>query len=59
MDKKKVEGTFGEMKGDLKETAGDALGDRAMKRKVRREKAEGRLDQIEGDVKDTVRDIKR
>lgn len=59
MDDKKIEGKFGEMKGDLKQTAGDALGDKDMKREGQKDKAEGRMDQIKGDVKDTIRDIKR
>ncbi len=59
MTDKKTEGKMGEMKGDLKETAGDALGDKDMKRQGQKDKAAGRADQIQGDIKQTIRDIKR
>jgi uncharacterized protein YjbJ (UPF0337 family) len=51
MDKDRVEGSAKQMKGNIKEKAGELLGDEKMK-------AEGRADKVEGKVQNTVGGIK-
>lgn len=58
-NKDKVSGKIGEMKGDLKETAGDALGDKELQREGHADRVEGRAEQVKGDVKQTIKDVTR
>ncbi len=51
MDKNRVEGSFDQAKGKLKETAGDVTGDQKLK-------SEGMIDQLTGKVKNAVGSVK-
>lgn len=58
-NKDKVSGKVGEMKGDVKETAGEALGDKDLQREGKADRVEGRAQQVKGDIKQTAKDITR
>lgn len=51
MDKNRVEGSFDQAKGKVKETAGDITGDQKLKN-------EGVIDQVTGKVKNAVGSVK-
>ena len=57
VDKDRIRGQAKVVKGDLKQTAGDATGDPKLREEGKRDKAEGRLDKIKGDLKDTARNL--
>ena len=51
MDKKNLEGGLDRLKGEVKETAGVATGDRELE-------GEGKLDQVKGKIKDVAGNIR-
>ncbi len=51
MDKNRVEGSLDQVKGKVKETAGDVTGDQKLK-------SEGMIDQLTGKVKNAVGSVK-
>jgi len=51
MDRDRTEGSAKKLKGNLKEGAGNLLGDRKLQ-------SEGRADKLEGDIQNTVGGIK-
>jgi uncharacterized protein YjbJ (UPF0337 family) len=51
MDKNRVEGSFDQAKGKVKETAGEVTGDQKLKN-------EGVIDQVTGKVKNSVGSVK-
>lgn len=55
----KIRGRGQELKGDVKQTAGDALGNDDLRREGAADKAKGKVNQVKGDVKDAVNDLKR
>ena len=56
MDSDRTEGSAKKIKGNLKEGAGDVLGDQKMKNEGKGNQAEGKLQNAWGSAKDTVRD---
>lgn len=56
IDSDRTEGSMKKMGGDLKEGAGNLLGDEKLKHEGRSDQAEGKLQNAWGSAKDTVRD---
>lgn len=56
VDSDRTEGSMKKMGGNLKEGAGDLVGDEKMKRDGQSDQAEGKLQNAWGGAKDTVRD---
>ena len=54
----RIEGTFDEMKGDVKQAWGDATGDDRMKSEGKADEIKGQAKQAWGDVKDAAGDLK-
>ncbi len=57
IDPDRTEGSMKKMAGDLKEGAGDILGDEKLKRDGQADQAEGKLQNAWGGVKDKAREI--
>ena len=57
IDNDRTEGSLKKMKGDVKEGAGNILGDEKMKREGQADQAEGKLQNAWGGVKDKAREI--
>jgi uncharacterized protein YjbJ (UPF0337 family) len=57
IDDDRTEGSMKEAKGNLKEGAGDVLGDEKMKSEGEADQAEGKLQNAWGSVKDAARDL--
>jgi len=55
MDEDRMEGSGKKIKGNLKEGAGDMLGDSKMKSEGKADKAEGKIQNAIGGIKDTLR----
>ena len=56
MDKDRVEGSAKKLKGDIKDTAGKALGDKKMQSEGKGDKAEGKLQNTVGGAKDKIKE---
>ncbi len=56
VDSYRVDGSMKKMGGNLKEGAGNVLGDEKMKREGQSDQAEGKLQNAWGGVKDSVRE---
>jgi uncharacterized protein YjbJ (UPF0337 family) len=59
VDKDRVEGSAKQMKGKVKETAGDVTGDKSLKAKGKKDRAVGKVQNGWGKVKDSARDTAR
>lgn len=57
MDKDRVEGSAKQVKGDLKDVAGGAVGDSKLQSEGKADKAEGSVQNALGGVKDAVKDM--
>lgn len=57
IDSDRTEGSMKKMGGDLKEGAGNLLGDEKLKREGQGDQAEGKLQNAWGGVKDKAREI--
>ena len=57
VDEDRTEGSMKKMGGNLKEGAGDLIGDEKMKREGQSDQAEGKLQNAWGGVKDKVREV--
>ncbi|MDQ3246667.1 MAG: CsbD family protein [Pseudomonadota bacterium] len=57
MDPDRTEGSVKKMGGNLKEGAGDLLGDEKMKREGEADQAEGKVQNAWGGIKDKAREI--
>ena len=57
VDDDRVEGSMKKMGGNLKEGAGNILGDEKMKREGQADQAEGKLQNAWGGVKDKAREV--
>ena len=57
VDDDRVEGSMKKMGGNLKEGAGNILGDEKMKREGQSDQAEGKLQNAWGGVKDKAREV--
>lgn len=57
MDKDRVEGSAKQVKGDLKNLAGEAVGDSKLQAEGKGDKAEGTIQNALGGVKDAVKDV--
>jgi uncharacterized protein YjbJ (UPF0337 family) len=55
MDKDRTEGSGKQLKGDVKQTAGDLTGDQKMKSEGAMDKAKGKAQNAVGGVKDTLK----
>jgi uncharacterized protein YjbJ (UPF0337 family) len=55
MNKDQVEGKVKQVKGDVKETVGKAIGDDTMKNKGRAQNIGGKIQQGYGDIKDDLK----
>lgn len=55
VDKDRVEGSGKKMKGDIKEKAGEVLGDEKMKDEGKADKVTGKIQNAIGGVKDAVK----
>jgi uncharacterized protein YjbJ (UPF0337 family) len=56
MDKDRIKGSAQKVKGDLKETAGKALGDQKMRAEGKADKVKGKIQNAVGGITDSVRD---
>lgn len=56
-DSDRAEGSMKKMGGNLKEGAGDILGDEKMKREGQADQSEGKLQNAWGSIKDKAREI--
>ena len=56
MDKDRIKGTAQQVKGQVKETVGKALGDAKLQGEGKADKAEGKIRNAVGGVKDAVRE---
>ncbi len=56
MDEERVKGSAQKIKGSVKDTAGQALGDAKLQSEGKADKTEGSIRNAVGSVKDTVRD---
>lgn len=59
MDKDRIEGSAKKIKGDLKDKAGEALGDSKMRAEGKADKVEGKIQNTVGSIKDSLRDTGR
>lgn len=59
MDKDRIKGTASDAKGNVKEKAGEALGDEKMRGEGKADKAEGKVQKGVGEAKDKLRDALR
>jgi len=57
IDPDRTEGSLKKLGGDLKEGAGNLLGDEKLKREGQKDQAEGKLQNAWGGIKDTAREI--
>lgn len=57
MDKDRVEGSAKQVKGDLKDLAGGAVGDSKLQAEGQGDKAEGKVQNALGGIKDAVKDV--
>ena len=57
MDRQRIEGDLKKTTGNIKEKAGEALGDRHLKSEGRAEKAEGHIRSGVGKAMDAVREV--
>ncbi len=57
IDSDRTEGSMKKMRGDLKEGAGNLLGDEKLKREGQSDQAEGKLQNAWGGLKDKAREI--
>jgi uncharacterized protein YjbJ (UPF0337 family) len=55
MDKDRVEGSAKKIKGDVKEKAGEVLGDEKMKSEGKGDKVAGKIQNAIGGVKDAIK----
>lgn len=55
VDKDRVEGSAKKVKGDIKEKAGEVLGDEKMKSEGKDEKVKGKIQNAVGGVKDAMK----
>lgn len=55
VDKDRVEGSGKQVKGDIKEKAGEVLGDEKMKSEGKGEKVKGKIQNAVGGVKDAIK----
>jgi uncharacterized protein YjbJ (UPF0337 family) len=55
VDKDRVEGSGKKMKGDIKEKAGEVLGDEKMKDEGKADKVTGKIQNAIGGVKDAIK----
>ena len=56
MDEERVKGSARKVKGSIKDTAGQALGDSKLQGEGKADKAEGSLRNTAGGIKDAVKD---
>lgn len=56
MDKDRVEGSGKKLKGDVKQAAGKAAGDKKMQSEGKADKAEGKVQNAIGGAKDKLRE---
>ena len=59
LDQDRVEGNAKQMKGKVKETAGNITDDRSLKAEGKRDRAAGKVQNKWGKAKDEVRDVVR
>ena len=55
VDKDRIEGSGNQVKGSVKEKAGEVLGDEKMKSEGKGEKAKGKVQSAVGSVKDALK----
>ncbi|ACA16340.1 CsbD family protein [Methylobacterium sp. 4-46] len=55
-DKDRIEGSADQMKGSLKQTAGDLTGDQKLKSEGTMDKVSGKIQNAVGGAKDAIRD---
>ena len=56
MDQDRMKGSLKEAKGNIKETAGKALGDEKLKREGQTDQVEGKVQNVVGGIKDAIKD---
>ncbi len=56
MNEDRVKGSLKQAKGNVKETAGKALGDEKLKREGQTDQVEGKVQNVVGGIKDTLQD---
>ena len=56
MDEDRIKGSAQKIKGDLKDSAGKALGDQKLQAEGKADKAKGKIKNAVGGIKDLVRD---
>jgi uncharacterized protein YjbJ (UPF0337 family) len=57
MDRQRIEGGLKKASGTIKETAGNAIGDRHLETEGKAEKAEGRVRSNAGRAMDAIREV--
>ncbi len=57
MDEDRIEGSGKKVKGDIKDKAGQILGDDQLRAEGKGDKAEGRVQKAGGHLKDTAREV--
>jgi uncharacterized protein YjbJ (UPF0337 family) len=56
MNEDRMKGSLKEAKGNIKETAGKALGDEKLKREGQADRVEGKVQNVVGGIKDASKD---
>jgi uncharacterized protein YjbJ (UPF0337 family) len=56
MNEDRMKGSLKEAKGNIKETAGKALGDEKLKREGQADRVEGKVQNVVGGIKDALKD---
>jgi uncharacterized protein YjbJ (UPF0337 family) len=56
MNEDRMKGSLKEAKGNIKETAGKALGDEKLKREGQADRVEGKVQNVVGGIKDAFKD---
>jgi uncharacterized protein YjbJ (UPF0337 family) len=56
MDQDRMKGSLKEAKGNVKKTAGKALGDEKLKREGQADQVEGKVQNVVGGIKDALKD---
>jgi uncharacterized protein YjbJ (UPF0337 family) len=59
MDQDRMKGSLKEGKGQVKETAGKAMGDEKLKREGQADQVEGKVQNVVGGIKDAVKDTRK
>ena len=57
MDKDRIQGSFDQAKGKVKETAGKMTGDQKMNAEGKADQAKGKVENAVGSVKDKAREV--